>query len=116
MPKITGYYMTDAEETSIEHVTDYSPEGLSAIAAAEERGAILHAVYEDGTDVQVKAKQVSTPNQGDTGRASIVASHSAEGTRGDGLMKSQESGSWTGTVTIGSVTLRFVDGLLAAVS
>ena len=117
MPRITSYYMTDAEETSIEHVTDFSPEGIAAIAAAEENGAILRAVYDDGTEAQVEASQVSTPNIGETGRANIGASFSAAGTRGGAsLMKAQQTSVVSGTVSIGGVTLEFVDGLLVAVS
>ncbi len=115
MPRIISYYMTDAEETSIEHVTDYSADGLATIAAAVENGAILRAVYDDGTEAQVEASQVSTPNLGETGRATLGASYSA-GTRDGGQTKSKSSSGLSGTVAIGGATLEFVDGLLVAVS
>lgn len=114
MARIVRHYLTDAEGTSIEYVTDYSPSGIEAIVEAEGRGAILRAVYDDGTEEQATASQLSNPNLLGTGSAKVGASFSASGMRGG--MKAQASVGWSGTVTIGSTVLEFADGLLVAVS
>lgn len=108
MPKITSYYMTDGE-TAKEYITDYSPSGLEALAAAEERGAILRAVYDDGTEEQVKASQVSNPNVATVERLTL-------GDSGGTRKMAAQSSVWTGTVNVGNTALRFESGLLVGVT
>lgn len=121
MAEIISYYMTDADSTAIDYVIDYSESGLERVAAAEEKGAILRAVYDDGTEKQVTASQVTNPNVGKSGSASIGVSYSA-GAKASGLLMAQSlsaaksGGSFTGSVTIGRTVLEFENGLLVAVS
>lgn len=122
MARIVAYYMTDSEETTYDYITDYSEVGLDALADAEERGAIFRAVYDDATEEQVTAAQITNPNIGGSGSASIGATYSGAASSGGGTMlkaqsaKAAASGNWTGTVEIGSIVLEFEDGLLVAVS
>ena len=121
MARIVSYYMTDSEETTYNYITDYSGERLEALAEAEERGAIFRAVYDDATEEQVTAAQITNPNFGGTGSSSTSATYSAATSGGGTLLKAQSfkaaaSGNWTGTVDIGSTVLEFEDGLLVAVS
>lgn len=72
MPEAIGYYMIDEERKGIEHVTDYSEDGLASLAEAEQRGVEVFAVYDDGTEERVAASDVSDPNVGRTATASLV--------------------------------------------
>lgn len=113
MASVTGYYTTDAAGSAIEHVTDYSASGLAALAEAELSGAVVVAVYDDGTEAQVAASQVSDPAVVGTGSSSAAVSYSASG-QGAGI--GTASLGFSGTVTIGSAALEFLDGLLVSIS
>lgn len=115
--------MTDSESSAIEYITDYSASSIEALAVAEENGAILRAVYDDATEETVAASQVSNPNLGGTGTASIGVAYSGAASASGGMVLMAQSakttkpiGNWSGTVTIGSTTLEFEDGLLVSVS
>ena len=115
--------MTDSESSAIEYITDYSASSIEALAVAEENGAIFRAVYDDATEELVAVAQITNPNMGGTGSASIGATYSAATSSEGALLKTQSlkvsavSGvNWSGTVEIGSMVLEFEDGLLVAVS
>lgn len=116
MAQIVSYYMTDSESSAYSYITDYSAAGLAAIASAEQNGAILRAVYDDGTEAQVTASQVTNPNVGGTGSAAVGASYNYTGSSSGGGLSAQSDSFWSGTVTVGSTVLEFEDGLLVAVS
>jgi len=121
MAEISAYYVTDAELSAMEYVTDYSAQGLAALVAAERRGATIRAVHDDGSVRRVAASEVSDPNAPRTGSASVGVTYSAAAPTGAGmrLMKAQAAQGdepWTGTLTICGTTLRFKDGLLVSVS
>lgn len=118
MGEVTAYYVTDAEESAREYITDYSASMLAALAAAEERGAIIRAVRDDGTEEQVAASEVSNPNEALTASATLGVSYNATAAGGGmRLMKAALAREpWSGSLTIGGTTLEYEDGLLVAVS
>ncbi len=126
MARIEAYLLSDAEGSAVEYITDFSDEGIAAVAAAEECGSIVYALYDDGSRSQVLASEVSNPSEVMEGSATFgtarVESVSAQPTLRKSmsanalLLQSNESNvPWSGTLEIGGAVLTFEDGLLKTV-